>query len=89
MSRRATWVHLRVDERQGRSIAISLPLPLGLAGWGVNIARGFVKADQRQNLDMVADFIEAAQQNLQAPGSDPLMINIDDDDGDRVQVYIG
>jgi hypothetical protein len=88
-SRRAAWLHVRVNEKQGRSIAISLPLPLGLASWALNIARGFVGEEQRQGLDVAADFLDAAQQNLNAPGSDPLMINVDDEDGDRVQVYIG
>jgi hypothetical protein len=88
-SRQATWVHVRVNERGGKSIAISLPLPLGLASWGLSIARSFVNEEMRQTIDMAADFLDAARQNLNTVASDPLVINVDDDNGDRVQIYIG
>jgi len=88
-SRQATWVHVRVNEKEGRSIAISLPLPLGLAGWGLNMARGFVDEDRQRTIDMAVDFLDAARQNLRATESDPLAIDIDDADGDSVQVYVG
>jgi hypothetical protein len=37
-SRTAAWLHVRVKEKEGRRIAISFPLPLGLVGWGIKIA---------------------------------------------------
>jgi hypothetical protein len=42
LSRRAPWLHLRVQEQDGHRFAISLPLPLGLAHWIIGIARNFV-----------------------------------------------
>lgn len=89
LSRRATWLHVRIKERKGRRISISLPLPLGIASWGLDIARGFVGDDVREKIDMASGFLAAARDNLRSPESDPLMINVDDDDGDQVQVFIG
>ncbi len=89
MSRRSAWVHVRVNERGGRRIAISLPLPLQLAGWGVNIARHFVKEEERHKTEMAASFLAEARRNWQNGAADPLVIHVDDEDGDKVQVYIG
>ena len=89
MSRRSTWLHVRVKESQGTRIAISMPLPLRLANWGIGIARGFVDDHTRGHLNMAAEFINAARDTMSEPGSDPLFIDVDDDDGDHVEVYIG
>jgi hypothetical protein len=89
LSRRASWVHVRVQEKGGKRIAISLPLPLSLAGWGLNVARGFAKDNERQRLDMASEFVAAARDSLKKPGAEPLMINVDEDDGDQVQIFIG
>ena len=89
MSRSAPWVHVRIKEKQGRKIAISLPLPMGLAQWGINIARNFVPDAKQANLDMAAEFIRSARHDLRGPDTEPLMINVDDEDGDQVQVFIG
>ena len=89
LTRRATWLHVRIKEREGRRIAISLPLPLRLANWGIGIARGFVDDDTRLRLTMASEFIKAAQDTMREPGAEPLFINVNDDDGDHVQVYIG
>lgn len=89
MSRSAPWVHVRVKEKGGRKIAISLPLPMGLAQWGINIARNFVPDVEQGNLDMAAEFIRSARHGLQGPDKEPFMINVADEDGDQVQVFIG
>jgi len=88
-SRRAAWLHVRVKEKEGRRIAISMPLPLGLASWGIKIANGFVDEDTRAHLDMATEFIGAAKEELKQPDAQPLMLDVDDDDGDQVQVFIG
>jgi hypothetical protein len=80
---------VRVKERGGKRIAISLPLPLGLASWGLELARSFTPAEQRQNLDMAADFLAGAKTQLNDLASDPVMINVEDKDGDHVQIFIG
>lgn len=89
LSRRGTWLHVRVSERRGKRIAISLPLPLGLASWALGIARGFVGDANRQKIDAASEFLNAARENLRASDADPLVINVNDGDGDQVQVFIG
>lgn len=89
LSRRAAWVHVRVQEKKGRRVAISLPLPLGIASWGINLARGFVDDATQIKLDMASEFVKSAKESMQEPGHEPLTIHVDDEDGDRVQVYIG
>ncbi len=89
MSRRSTWLHVRVRESQGTRIAISMPLPLRLANWGITVARGFVDDHTRGHLNMAAEFINAARDTMSEPGAEPLFIDVDDDDGDHVEVYIG
>lgn len=88
-SRQAPWLHVRVRERGGRRIAISLPLPLGLANWGVRFARGWVGAQTQAQLDMAESFLDAARSGWRTDGSEPLVVHVDDEDGDQVQVYIG
>jgi hypothetical protein len=82
----APWLHVRVHRREGRTIAISLPIPLGLAGWGVRLARRYVDEGTSQYLDASAEFIRAMRHDRTR--SQPLMVNVDDDD-QRVQVYFG
>ena len=62
---------------------------MGLAQWGIGIARNFVPESERGNLDMASEFIRSARHDLQGSDKEPLMINVDDEDGDQVQVFIG
>lgn len=90
MSRRSAWLYVRVQERNSHRIAISLPLPLGLAEWGVKLAQNFVhEPDEQNKLSMAGEFIAEARKNMSQPGADPFMVHVDDDDGDKVQVFIG
>ena len=89
MSRCAPWVHIRVSEKKGQKFAISLPLPMGLAQWGIGIARNFVPESERGSLDVAAEFIRSAQHNMHGADVEPFVIDVDDEDGDSVQVFIG
>lgn len=88
MSRKSTWVHVRVKEKDGANIAISLPLPLSMASWALDYAREFVEGEALDNLEMAATAIAAAQESFNDPNADPIMINVDDEDA-QVQVFIG
>lgn len=88
MSRKSTWVHVRVQEKDGANVAISMPLPLSLASWALDFAREFVEGEALDNLEMAATAIAAAQENFNDPSADPIMINVDDEDA-QVQVFIG
>jgi MFS family permease len=84
-SRQATWLHLRVKEEEGRSIAFSFPLPLSLAAWALRIAQPFVPQLGDTGVD---DLIIALRQST-AQG-EPLFIDVEDDEkGERVEIYIG
>jgi hypothetical protein len=86
-SRGATWLHLRISEgEEGRQkVAFSFPLPLTLAAWAVRIAQPFVPQLQDTGVD---DVILALREGRKR--NEPLFIDVqDEEDGERVQIYIG
>lgn len=84
-TRGARWLHLRISERGRRKVAFSFPLPLGLAAWGLRLARPFAPQLRETGVD---DLIIALRDT---PSQDePLFIDVqDDEDGERVEIYIG
>lgn len=84
--RQAPWVHIRIQEKQGRRIAISVPMPMRLMGWAMRIGRRFVSQDQAMHLETAASLMQAMRED---PDGQPLFIDVNDEDGDKVQVYIG
>jgi hypothetical protein len=86
MVRKAPWFHLRIQEINGRRFAISFPLPLSLARWILPIAKIFVPDEQAAYLEMAAAIVK---QMTNDPDQEPIMIDVEDEDGDRVQVYFG
>ncbi|NDJ75373.1 MAG: hypothetical protein GYB65_03865 [Chloroflexi bacterium] len=85
-SRHTPWVHVRIEEKDGHRIALSLPLPLGLAQWGLNFARQYVDEETAEHLDIAAGLLEVL---LSSPSDEPLSVEVDDDDGDHIRVFIG
>jgi hypothetical protein len=84
-TRRTTWMHLRISEEGQRKMAFSFPLPLGLAAWVVRIAQPFVPQLQEIGAD---DLILALRTS--ASRGEPISIDVqDDEEGERVEVYIG
>lgn len=87
-SRDSHWLHVHVKEKDGNNIRISLPLPLGMAGWIMRLVQPVIR--QRvgnvnlQKLDL-ASFITAMGDELSP--ENPIMVVVDDDD-DQVLVYI-
>nr|MBN1230200.1 hypothetical protein [Anaerolineae bacterium] len=88
-SRAARWLHLRVTEKDGKKIAISLPLPLSLTRLGLRIASRYVDDSTGEQLLVASEFLEALQSEKGGLGDQPLVVNVDDDDGDKVSIYIG
>lgn len=84
-SRNAPWLHINVQERNGNDIHLSLPLLLPLAQRLLDVARGFADAETAVQLDHASAFFDALQRGEQ---HDPLSIEINDDDGGRVLVYV-
>ena len=85
-SRSARWVHVRIREQDGGRIAFSLPLPFGVAAWGIGFARRFVDDETAENLELARSLLDMVKDT---PPGEPLSVEIDDEDGDHVQVYLG
>jgi hypothetical protein len=88
LSRKSTWVHIRVQEKGGHKIAISLPIPLTMVGRAIELARKQAQGEDLENLEMAAAAIAAAQASFNDPDADPIVINVDDEDA-HVQVFFG
>ncbi len=86
LAQRSTWLYLNVEEQNGVKIRVAFPLPLSLVKWAVRMARPFVPADQFMHLQMAASLVDMMQSS---PDREPIAINVDDENGDRVQIYIG
>lgn len=85
-SRTARWLHVRVTGKDHR-IAISMPLPLKLAAWGVKIAQRF--APEKFAATGVDEVIASLGDSLDK-GGQPFYVDVTNtDDGEHVQVYIG
>jgi hypothetical protein len=85
---RARWVHVRVDTGQKswlRRIAISLPIPLGLAAW---LARAFGRRVPAARQTALDDLLAAMDDTLTSDG--PIYIEVNESEkGERVQVFVG
>lgn len=90
LSQWSPWVHVRIREHDGDRISFSLPLPLRLIGLLTRlvqpVVRRFAGAETGDNLDMVASFLIMMED---LPGDEPIAIDVNDEDGDHIQVYVG
>lgn len=83
-ARTAHWIHLRVRDH-GKRIALSLPLPLGLAAVAMRIARPFVPQLRDTAID---EAILALRDGLK--GNEGIIIDVqDDEEGESVQILFG
>jgi hypothetical protein len=86
-SRTAPWLHVRVHQRPGQTpqrIAISFPLPIRIAGWGLRTFGHYIPNMESVDLDGVLNAIDES-----AKDGTPFFVDVDDEDGERVQVFIG
>ncbi len=78
------WLHVRVSNRSAGDVSFSMPLPIGLATWGLQVYRQFVPDQARsQHLEEVEAFVETSLFS-----EDPVHIFVDDKNGSRVEVVI-
>jgi hypothetical protein len=87
-SRKSRWVHVRIREnKEGRNkkISISLPIPTELVGWGMETFGDRIPGlrEQPEVVKMMPEIMKA----LDASG-DPLVVEVNEKDGDEVRVYI-
>jgi hypothetical protein len=86
-SRTARWLHLRVQQPPGETpqrIVISFPLPLRFAGWLLRIFRGRIPGTEGIDLEAML----AAVGQGTGP-ENPLYVEVDEGNGEKVQIYIG
>ena len=86
-SRTARWLHLRIQQPPGTTpqrISISFPLPLQFAGWILRIFRGHIKGME----DIDVEGMLAAVGSNTSP-ENPLYVEVDEGNGEKVQIYIG
>jgi len=77
-------VHQKPGERPER-ITLGFPAPLGLVSWFMRNFGHHIHGMDRAKADSIADVIKAT-----ASSKSPLIVNAqDDEDGERVMVYIG
>jgi hypothetical protein len=87
-SRRSRWLHVRVQQKPGerpQNIAISMPLPLGLATWFFRYFGQFIP----DLPDIRIDEILRAVSDSTGP-ENPFYVEVDEgSNGEKVKVYIG
>jgi hypothetical protein len=84
-SRQARWAHVRVQPADGPRISISVPIPLQIASWFMRIFGSQIKglSEAKMNGADVANIIDALKEC-----KEPISVEVDEKDGDRVRVYV-
>jgi hypothetical protein len=84
------WLYVNVDRSKQndwpRNITLGFPLPLDFAAWVIRTFKVEIDGMKLKNVDGISQAILMAKTM-----EDPLIVNVDDSDGDgeRVQVFIG
>jgi hypothetical protein len=91
-ARTARWLHLRIHQKPGQSpqtIAISFPLPLRLASWFLRLFHGRLPSQMGQfDRASLETLIQSLEQSISS--KTPFYMQMqDDEDGERVEIYIG
>lgn len=88
--RSSRWIYINVDRSHVKShdgprhITLGFPLPLGLLGWFFSTFGQSIEGMSEGKGKVIAELIEATKNS-----NEPFMVNIEDDDDEHVQVYIG
>ncbi len=85
-SRNAVWLHVRVEEEDGPSVNVSLPLPLGLAERAVTLARDQVDEETAGQLDAAAAFLASIRRGGER---EPFTVEVSEGEKTRVFVHLG
>ncbi len=86
-SRNSRWLHLRVDQKPGerpQHIAISMPLPIRFVTWLYHNFGHYVPDLQDKPIEEILNAVKDGTSR-----ENPMYIEVNDDDGERVKVYIG
>lgn len=83
------WLYVNVDRRRAhegpKNITLGFPLPLGLTAWFLRNFGHTVRGMNKANVDGIIEVLDATGKT-----GEPFIVNVnDEEDGERVQVYIG
>ncbi len=84
-SRRAQWAQVRVEQQDGKRLRLSLPVPVGLVGSLVGLVR-LLAPPARGRLENAGMLLTEMRQSS---NNEPLLLDIHDDTGVHVQLYVG
>lgn len=91
-TRRAHWLHLRIQQKPGESpqrISLSFPLPLRLLAWFLRTFRHRIPKLDENLKEKSVDEILMALDKTTTP-QNPLFVQVDEgEDGEKVTIYIG
>lgn len=86
-SSRMRWLHLRVYQKSGdwpRKISFSFPLPIRFIAWLIRVFGRYSKDVRDKGIDQILMALEKTNPD------EPFFLEVDDDeDGNRVEIYIG
>ena len=86
-SRKGLWLHLRVTQPPGeplQRIIISIPIPVRITAWGLRLFGN--RIPHTEGVDLGGLLLAM---NDEAKHGTPLLVDADEGDGERVQVFIG
>ncbi|MDX9849031.1 MAG: hypothetical protein RBT01_00855 [Anaerolineaceae bacterium] len=85
---RARWIHINIKQPKGQSpqrIFLAFPLPFQFAGFILKIFKG--KLPKTASGANIEEIMSTLDQYLEK--DEPLFVNVNDDDGTKVEIYIG
>ena len=85
---KARWIHVNIKQPKGerpQRILIAFPIPFQFIGFIFRIFKGKI-SPKMGNFDIV-EFMETFDQQLKK--DEPLYVHVDDEDGTKVEIYIG
>ncbi|HSM25757.1 MAG TPA: hypothetical protein VK856_12910 [Anaerolineaceae bacterium] len=85
---KARWIHINIKQPKGESpqrILIALPLPFQLLGFFLKIFKG--KIPSKVSSFDIEEIIGTIDQQIKK--DEPLYIDVNDEDGTKVEIYIG
>jgi hypothetical protein len=84
-SRTSRWIYVNVHQKPGESPQrIVVSFPLSPVAWLVNLFGSYIPAEQKGVVD---DVMQAIFKSTKS--DEPLFVDVHDEDGQHVQVYIG
>jgi hypothetical protein len=84
-SRESRWLYVNVKQKPGEKPGrIVISFPIGLVTWLVNIFGGVIPTSDRAKANMVMGALQKG-----VTSDEPILVEVDDEDGEHVQVYIG